>query len=163
MVGASIAGLIGMLECFLAKPASTTRQEVEAEADAATTFASIRKTDVSRAPVVMMLSRLRMLPDRILRRLCGLPPPPELTEVTIPQLIESGYWVVLDDDPPRRLVLGLSMWDREVEERGLTRRRFDHPTPGAVRVWALISPFAGLTRRLVIRAIAAEGSARRLG
>ena len=139
------------LERFLKNAASSTRQERIVEADAATTFDAIRDTDMSRATLVIALSRLRMLPDRALRRLRRLPPPPQPKDQTIRQLIESGYWIVVEDQPPHRLVLGLSMWDNAVERNGLTRERFDRPCAGAVRVcWSLtVAPVGPSRSRLI--------------
>lgn len=93
------------LERYLPNPASSTRQEIAVEADSDATFTAIQTTDVSSQPLLMALSWLRMLPDRVLRRFRGLPPPPQLEEVTIPGLIRSGFWVVLEDAEPERLVL----------------------------------------------------------
>lgn len=93
------------LERFLKNAASATRQVRIVEADAATTFGAIRDTNMLRARLLIALTRLRLLPDRALRRLRGLAPPPHPKEQTIRQLIESGYWIVLEDHPPHRLVL----------------------------------------------------------
>ena len=81
---------------------------------------------MSRATLVIALSRLRMLPGRACA--CASLPPPQPKDQTIRQLIESGYWIVVEDQLPHRLVLGLSMWDNAVEPgNGLTRERFDRP------------------------------------
>jgi hypothetical protein len=189
-------GLSPTLRLGFSAPDSATCQVQIVQADAATTFDAIRTTDFASSPLVIALSRLRELPDRVLRRIRRRPPRRRATRATVDGLIEAGYWVVLEDRPPRELALGLSMWDERVDDGGQTTERFHSPSPGAVRVgwaftvealaphrsllitetrtqavddrarrrfglyWRLISPFAGITRRLVLRAIAAEAERR---
>jgi hypothetical protein len=179
------------------RPHTATHQSIVVNADAATTFATILVADLRRSWTVRILTSARALPDRILRRLRRLPPPPKPETPSVAGLIEAGYWVVLAEQPDRELALGLAMWDREIEAHGLTRERFDCAGGGAVRVgwsfvveplggdrsrcrlstetrtepvdraarrrfrryWRVISPFAGLTRRLVLKAIAREAEA----
>jgi hypothetical protein len=189
-------GLSPTLRLDFSDPDSATCQVQIVEADAATTFNAIRTTDFARSPLVIALSRLRELPDRVLRRIRRKRPRARAARATVGDLIEADYWVVLEDRPPRELALGLSMWDERVDEQGQSMARFHSPSSGAVRVgwaftveplsphrsllitetraqavdgrarrrfrlyWRLISPFAGVTRRLVLRAIAAEAQRR---
>jgi hypothetical protein len=189
-------GLSATLRVDFLDPDSATCQVQIVRADAATTFDAVRTTDFASSPLVIALSRLRELPDRVLRRMRRRPRRRRAARATVGDLIEAGYWVVLEDRPPRELALGLSMWDERVGEEGQSMERFHSPSPGAVRVgwaftveslaphrsllitetrtqavddparrrfrlyWRLIAPFAGFTRRLVLRAIAAEAERR---
>jgi hypothetical protein len=189
-------GLSPTLRLDFSDPDSATCQVQIVKAYAETTFAAIRTTDFTRSPLVIALTRLRALPDRALRRLRRRPPRARAARATVGDLIEAGYWVVLEDRPPRELALGLSMWDERIDEGGQSMERFHNPSPGAVRVgwaftvealgahrsllitetrtqalgdkarrrfrlyWRLIAPIAGFTRRLVLRAIAAEAEGR---
>jgi len=173
----------------LPHPATQTRQAIDVAADAKTTFDAIGSADLGSSPAVKALTLLRAFPDRVIRRLRRLPPQPP-AQRTIRGLIDAGWWLVLEDEPPHTLALGLVMWDDRVEREGQSRVFFDRPAEGAVRVgwalrvepvaddrsllvtetrtnpvgegarrrfrryWTLISPFAALTRRLVIRRIA---------
>ena len=190
------AGLSSGLGSNFPDPESVTCQVQVVKADASTTFDAIRTVNFADSPVVVALSRLRELPDRVIRRVRQKPPHPRASQATVDGLIEAGYWIVLDDRPPLELALGLTMWDQRVEEHGQSMESFHSPGPGAVRVgwaftveplgahrsllvtetrtqaadetarrrfrlyWRLISHFAGLTRRLVLRAIAAEAERR---
>jgi hypothetical protein len=160
------------------------------------TYAAIRTADLSRARIVRLLTSLRMLPERTMRRLRRHPTPRPDTAPTIGGLIEAGWWFVLDERADEQLALGLVMWDREVEAHGQSRERFGIPGVGAVQVgwafrvllfgegrsllmtetrthavdersrqrfrlyWRFISPFAALTRRLVLQRIKAEAERR---
>jgi hypothetical protein len=175
---------------------TATVQTAIVAARPSTTYAAIRTADLSRARIVRLLTSLRMLPDRIMRRLRRHPTPRPHTAPTIGGLIEAGWWLVLDERPDEQLALGLVMWDREVEAPGQSRERFGTPGVGAVQVgwafrvlpfgegrsllmtetrthavderarqrfrlyWRVISPFAALTRRLVLNRIKAEAERR---
>jgi hypothetical protein len=174
------------------EPATMTRQAIIVDADQTATFDAIRATGLADSRAVTALARVRMAPDQILRRLRGMAPAPTLKRATLVDLISSGYWIVLEDHPPRELVLGLVMWDETVARQGLTRERFAQLGPGSVRVgwsfsveplagdrsllvtetrtepaddaarrkfrlyWTAVAPFAALTRRLALAAIAAR-------
>jgi len=174
---------------FFRHPATRTCQVVPVDADAETVSQAIKDADLASSPRVRALTVLRALPDRVVRRVRGLPPQPAPRR-TIEGLVEGGWWVRLCDQPPAALALGLVMWDDRVHQEGQTRRLFDHPADGSVRVgwelrvqplsdhhsllitetmtepigdrarrrfhryWSMISPFAGLTRRLAINRIA---------
>ena len=174
---------------FFPAPTTQTFQSIVVAADAETTFRAVKETDLAASPPVRALTLLRALPDRVVRRFRKLPPQPE-PQRTIEGLVDGGWWVRLRDEPPQALALGLVMWDDRVHQEGQTRRLFDDPAEGAVRVgwelrvqpisntrsllitetmtspigeqasrrfhryWSVISPFAGLTRRLVIGRIA---------
>ena len=125
------------LRMDFSEPDSATCQLQIVEADAATTFDAIRTTNFAGSRVVIALSRLRELPSRVIRRLRRRPPHPRAVRATVGDLIDAGYWVVLEDRAPRELALGLSMWDERVEGEGLSMERFHSPSPGAKRVgWA---------------------------
>lgn len=181
---------------FLPGTSSSTTQAVIVDAEPSATFAAIRTTDLADSPAVSLLATRRMLPDRLVSRLRARPTRPALHRATLVDLIDSGYWVVLVDDPPRELVLGLVMWDERMAREGASRELFADPGPGAVRVgwsfvveplgaersllitetrtqptdavarsrfrlyWAVVSPFAALTRRLVLRAIRSQAETR---
>jgi hypothetical protein len=124
---------------FFLQPATRTYQAVtvDADADAETVFQTIKDADLAASPPVRALTLLRAVPDRIVRRVRRLPPQPAARR-TIEGLIEGGWWVQLVDRPPAALALGLVMWDDRVHREGQTRRLFDDPAEGAVRVgWEL--------------------------
>jgi hypothetical protein len=153
------------LRKHFSQPESSTTQTVIVNARAATTFDAIRGTDFADSRVVMALSRLRGLPDRLIRRLRGLPAPPAMATATLDDLIAADYWLVLEDRPPVELALGLSMWDRRTQTEGNSMAHFLHPGPGAVRVgWAFtVAPIDDERTLLVTetRTQAADEKARR--
>ena len=122
---------------------TATMQTAIVAARPSTTYAAIWTADLSRARIVRLLTSLRMLPDRIMRRLRKYPNPRPYSAPTVGGLIEAGWWLVLDERPDEQLAFGLVMWDREVEEHGQSRERFVVPGPGAVQVgWAFrVVPF----------------------
>ena len=138
------------LAYLFGQPASATRQEVAVAADPATVFEAIREADLGDARLVRAAVALRTIPDRILRRLRSTPPAPP-PQRTIGGLIESGWWLVIADDPPERLTLGVVIWDRRVAQGGQRREYFDRPANGAVRVgWELrVEPGPGSGSTLV--------------
>lgn len=111
-----------------------TQQSVIVEADVDEAFDSIRSADMSTSRSVRLLVGIRSLPLEVKNRLLGRPREPIIRHATISDLIGSGYWIVLSDHPPHELVLGLVMWDADVQRDGLTHARFRNPGPGAVRV-----------------------------
>ncbi|MFI5121335.1 MAG: hypothetical protein ACHQJ5_00425 [Vicinamibacteria bacterium] len=173
----------------LAHPATRTEQAIAVDADAETTFDAIGSSDLGSSAPIKALTLARALPDRVIRRLRHLPPQPP-PQRTIGGLIDAGWWLVLANEAPHELALGLVMWDPRVAREGQTLSIFEAPADGAVRVvwtlrveplgdrgsrlvtetqtnpigedarrrfrryWTLISPFAALTRRLVLRRIA---------
>src|ERR1044072_3707892 len=102
---------------YLPDPATQTCQEIEVGADAATTFEAIVSTDLASSPPVRALTTIRAIPDRLLRRLRHLPPQPP-AQRTIAGLIDAGWWLVLENNAPHELVLGLVMWDPRVARGG---------------------------------------------
>ena len=119
-----------------------TWQSVEVDASPDTTYEAVLTTDLSDFPPVRFLAWIRGLPDRAVRKLRGLNPPPTAAEGTLAGLVDAGWWIELDRTTPKEISLGLVMWDRRIEEAGMTRAMFDSPAPGAVRVgWGfLVAP-----------------------
>lgn len=115
-------------------PYSVTSQSEIVAADAETTYAALRTTDFERSRGVRLMSTLRGIPDRVLRMLRGQPARPEADGWTLAALVRAGYWVVLEDEPPRRLTLGLSMWDPRLEDRPLAPDMVAEPAEGAIAV-----------------------------
>jgi hypothetical protein len=179
------------IEAYFPESETATRQTAVVNASPDVAFDAIMNTDLAASPPIKLLTTLRALPDRFLRRLRHLSPQPAPRR-TIAGLIEGGWWLALTEERPTDLVLGLVMWDPEAARDGLTRARFDAPATGSVKVgwslaveplsgdrcllvtetrtwpigerarrrfrryWAVIGPFANLTRRLVLGRIAAH-------
>ena len=97
-----------LIENYFPNFATETRQAAIVDAPAAVTFDAIRETDFSRSWLVLALARIRELPDRALRRLRG-ETQRRRAAVTIGALVDAGYWLVLDEQRGRELLLGLSM------------------------------------------------------
>ena len=122
-----------------------TWQSVEVDAPPETTYEAVLTTDLSDFPPVRFLAWIRGIPDRVIRKLRGLAPPPTADEGTLRGLVEAGWWIELPREAPKEISLGLVMWDRRVEEGGMTRAMFDSPGPGAVWVgWGfVVAPLEG--------------------
>ena len=112
---------------------------MEVDASPARTFEAVLTTDLSRFAPVRFLAWLRGLPDRVVRRLSGHDPPPAAANGTLGGPVDAGWWIELARDAPKEISLGLVMWDRRVEDAGMTRDTFDSPESGAVRVgWGFV-------------------------
>ena len=147
-------------------PYSATSQSEIVGADAETTYAALRTTDFERSRGVRFMSTLRGIPDRVLRMLRGQPARPKAEGWTIADLVRAGYWVVLEDEAPRRLTLGLSLWDPRLEDRPLAQDMVADPAGGAIAVgWGFeideLEPHATVRLTTSTRTRPADGRALR--
>ena len=91
------------------------RHAIHVAAPPEAAYAAVRRLDLGRSPLVRVLFALRSLPAYLVRRGRG----ERALGVTMEGLLKSGF-VLLQEDPPREVVLGLA-------------GRFWTPTGGIVR------------------------------
>ena len=76
------------------------RQEIEIHAEPSQVYRAIRETNFARSPVIAGLMLIRSIPSLVTGRVRPL------TSLTLEALEEAGF-VVLADQPPREMVLGV--------------------------------------------------------